>query len=711
MQLVKRDGKKQPFNIHNIIVAVLKSGASIEVANNVAANVEQFLTETKQDTVLISEVQKQVELSLMKYNPEAARDYIEYRSERDRVREKRNSLTQAINGLISKTDADTINENANKDARVFPTQRDLLAGLVAKHFARNYNLPKHIVEGHDKGLIHYHDLDYAPFMPYTNCCLVDLQTMLGNGFNMGAADVEQPRSIGVAVAIMAQITAQVASHQYGGTTFANVDRVLAPYVDMSYNKNLAKAQAYGINNPKQYAEAETENEVYDAFQAYQYEILTLFSTNGQTPFVTLSFGMETSWAGRCIQKAILENRIRGIGKDRITPTFPKLVMFLEDGINLNKTDKNYDIKKLAIECSSKRFYPDFINAKVNREITGSSIPVSPMGCRSFLGKWVDPETGKEVLDGRNNLGVVSLNLPSIALGADRQLDKFFELIEERLLLAKDALMTRIDQYEGVTAAVAPILYCSGAFGVKLNPEDKISELFKNGRSSISLGYVGLHETLKLLTGKGMHEDDEVYELAQNIIKTIKHRVNEWKEETGYGFSLYATPAESLCHRFAKIDKAVYGEIEGVNELEFYTNSHHVAVSAQVTPFDKIDLEKVFPPIASGGNISYVEFPDMKHNLEGLESVIDYMVETGAHYFGVNTPSDTCFECKFEGEMDATEFHGFVCPNCGNKDHTKMNAIRRTCGYLGSSQAGLINYGKHNEVGIRYKHFKHQCSVN
>lgn len=700
---IKRDGKKETFKKNKIRNAVISAGASEAVAIDVAQSVEQALIGYGISEVSIGEIQTLVEKTLMQYNQIVAIKYIEYRSERDRIRESKSDLTKSISGLINKTDKTVTNENANKDANVFPTQRDLLAGIISKHFARTQILPKHVVDGHDAGKIHYHDLDYAPFMPMSNCCLVDLDFMLRNGFNMGSANVETPKSIGVACAIMSQLTAQVASHQYGGTTFANVDKVLSPYVKATYNKNLKLAEKYGIPNGKVFAEELTEKETYDAFQAYGYEILTLFSTNGQSPFVTLTFGMETSWEGTLIQKAILKNRIEGIGKDKITPTFPKLVMFIEEGINLNKEDVNYDVKKLAVECASKRFYPDIINAKVNREITGSSIPVSPMGCRSFLSVWKD-ENGNEVLDGRNNLGVISINLPRIALDAGRDLAKFDEVLEERLQLAKDALMTRIDQYDGVTAAVAPILYTEGAFGVKMKPTDHIIDLFKNGRASISMGYVGLHETLVLLTGEGMHQSDETHKLGQAIVKKLKDATEKWKKETGFGFGLYATPAESLCYRFARLDKEVYGEIDGVNTMDYYTNSHHVDVTAQVTPFEKIDLEKVFPPIANGGNISYVEFPNVKNNLEGLEAVWDYMIKTGAHYFGTNTPSDTCFECKFEGEMTPKSDH-FECPQCGNTDGTRMNAIRRTCGYLGTASKVAFNHGKQQEMTVRYKHFK------
>lgn len=376
-------------------------------------------------------------------------------------------------------------------------------------------------------------------------------------------------------------------------------------------------------------------------------------------------------------------------------------MFMEKGINLEPRDQNYDIKRLALECASKRMYPDIISSKINREITGSSIPVSPMGCRSFLGVWHDAD-GKEVLDGRNNLGVVSLNLPRIALDAGGDVTQFNKILQERLELCKEALITRIDQFKGVKASVAPVLYCEGAFGMRLDPNDDVTKAFENGRASISLGYIGLHETLVHLFGKAPHECVNIQNYGKGIITLLKQATEAWKKETGYGFSLYSTPAESLCHRFAKLDKAVYGEVKGVNEHTYYTNSFHQDVFAKTKPFDKIRYEMSYHRIASGGHISYVEYPDMKNNLDGLEAVWDFAMEHLA-YFGTNTPVDQCFECKSHKEMTPTS-EGFVCPVCGNKDPERMQVTRRTCGYLGSAGTVPWNAGKQTEMIHRYKHF-------
>lgn len=703
MKVEKRDGKTVDFDQEKIRNAVYKAGGTMTDAD-AAIMLVKYNQIRDGSEMKIARIQELVEESLMKTNPAVARAYIEYRHDRDIAREQKSKLFKDISGMVNLSNKEITNENANKDARVFPTQRDLLAGIVAKHFARNHILPKHIVEAHDSGDIHYHDLDYSPFTPYTNCCLVDLKGMLANGFKMGNADIEPPKSIGVATALMAQITAQIASHQYGGTTFANVDKVLAPYVQMTYDKHFKDAKKYQIPRDVQYAIDKTEKDVFDAFQSYEYEVNTLHTANGQTPFVTITFGTGQSRCERMIQKAILKNRIRGLGKEGITPVFPKLVMFMEKGINLDPEDRNYDIKQLALECASKRMYPDIISSANNRAITGSSVPVSPMGCRSFLSVWHD-DNGNEILDGRNNLGVVTINLPRIALEAqeaDDAHEAFWRILDDRLGLCFEALMTRIDSLRGVKASVAPILYTEGAFGVRLKPDDEILELFKNGRSSISLGYIGLHETL-LMFGSGQHPFDRIgsQKLGRLIIEYLRAATEAWKKKTGFGFSLYSTPAESLCHRFCKLDFEKFGSIKGITDKGWYTNSFHLDVDRKVTPFEKIDYEADYHYIATAGHISYVEFPDMKNNLQALEKVWDYAMEK-LDYFGTNLPVDKCFVCGSDDEFTPTE-EGFHCKHCGNHDPAKMSVTRRTCGYLGAPAVRGFNEGKNKEMMHRTKH--------
>lgn len=713
MNVIKRDGAIVPFDEFKIFNAISLAGGSLEDGKDaIDAAYCSYPLNGKPNT--IPRIQDAVEESLMKTNPDVARKYIEYRHDRDIMREQNGKLFNDINGLVKRTNKDITNENANKDARVFPTQRDLLAGIVSKHYARNHILPKHIVDAHDSGLLHYHDLDYSPFTPYTNCCLVDLKGMLANGFKMGNADIESPKSIGVATALMAQITAQIASHQYGGTTFANVDLVLAPYVEATFKKYREEATRYKIDNRRVYAMEKTEKDVFDAFQSYEYEVNTLHTANGQTPFVTITFGTGIGWKEKLIQKAILKNRIRGLGAEGITPVFPKLVMFVEDGVNLKEGDCNYDIKKLALECATKRMYPDIISVKNNKEITGSSVPVSPMGCRSFLGAWSD-SNGNEILDGRNNLGVVTLNLPRVVLdvmekgtvpdlGSMNFMGDFFNLLDDRLDLCFEALMTRIDSFKGVKASVAPILYTEGAFGIRLKPDDEIIELFKNGRSSISLGYIGVHEMLTLIFNRHPFEKlggEQAF--GQYVVEYLAHKTKEWTKKTGYAFSLYSTPAESLCNRFCKLDYKEHGSITGVTDKGWYTNSFHLDVDKKVSPFEKIDYEAPYHFIATGGHISYVEFPDMKHNIEALEKVWDYAMEHLA-YFGTNLPVDRCFACGSDDEFKPTS-DGFHCSQCGNSDPTKMNVIRRTCGYLGAPAVRGFNEGKNKEMMHRVKHIE------
>ncbi|EOX4356960.1 anaerobic ribonucleoside-triphosphate reductase [Vibrio cholerae] len=701
--VIKRDGSKAPFNRDRIQAAVESAAehADQEIAIyalNVALAVELKLRDY--DEVHITEIQTLVENELMQGPYKAlARSYIEYRHDRDVAREKQSKLTKEIEGLIQESNADLLNENANKDGKVIPTQRDLLAGIVAKHYAKTRILPRDVVQAHESGDIHYHDLDYAPFFPMFNCMLIDLKGMLTHGFKMGNAEIDTPKSISTATAVTAQIIAQVASHIYGGTTINRIDEVLAPYVTASYEKHLEIAREWDIHNPEAFAKARTEKECYDAFQSLEYEVNTLHTANGQTPFVTFGFGLGTSWESRLIQQSILKNRIAGLGKNRKTAVFPKLVFAIKDGLNHKAEDPNYDIKQLALECASKRMYPDILNYDKVVEVTGSF--KTPMGCRSFLNPY--EENGELIHEGRNNLGVVSLNLPRIALQAKGDINKFYSLLDDKLKLARRALDTRINRLENVKARVAPILYMEGACGVRLKANDSIADIFKHGRASISLGYIGVHETIMALFGKQKHVYDDVQlrEEAVNIIQHLRNAVEQWKKETGYAFSLYGTPSENLCSRFCRIDAKQFGVVEGVTDKGYYTNSFHLDVQKKVNPYDKIDFEMPYPEISSGGFICYGEFPNMQRNVEALENVWDYSYHR-VPYYGTNTPIDECYECGFTGEFDCTS-KGFVCPRCGNHEPTKVSVTRRVCGYLGSPDARPFNVGKQEEVKRRVKH--------
>lgn len=701
--VVKRDGTYVPFSTERITQAIYNAGIAVQMDDYAYAEEVAFQISAQfngRHQACITEIQTAVENKLMAGSyKQLARKYIEYRHDRDQAREKKSRLNREIEGLVEQSDASLLNENANKDAKVIPTQRDLLAGIIAKHYAKRYLLPKEVTAAHEAGEIHFHDLDYAPFFPMFNCMLIDLQGMFTKGFKMGNAEIEQPKSIATATAVTAQIIAQVASHIYGGTTINRIDEVLAPYVTASYEKHLAIAAEWKVADAENYAKAQITKECNDAFQSLEYEVNTLHTANGQTPFVTFGFGLGESWESKLIQQSLLKIRIDGLGKQHKTAIFPKLVFAIKDGLNHKPGDPNYDIKQLALECASKRMYPDILNYEQVVKVTGSF--KTPMGCRSFLSAH-ENEDGLEH-DGRNNLGVVSLNLPRIALEAKGDECRFYTLLDARLKIAKQALDARIQRLDNVKARVAPILYMEGACGVRLKADDTVSEIFKNGRASISLGYIGLHETINALYGNDTHlyDNGTLQRNAVRIVQVLRAATERWKAESGYGFSLYSTPSENLCSRFCNIDAKEFGVIEGVTDKGYYTNSFHLDVEKKVNPYDKIDFEQPYPAIANGGFICYGEYPNMQNNIEALENVWDYSY-TRVPYYGTNTPIDECYDCNYTGEFTCTS-KGFTCPQCGNYDPKRVSVTRRVCGYLGSPDARPFNSGKQEEVKRRVKH--------
>lgn len=701
--VIKRDGCRAPFDAARILEAINSAARAVNIDDDAycAIATQQICQQLQQqENVDIHVIQNTVENTLMagRY-PELARTYIEYRHDRDIARELRGKLNKEIRGLIDQSNPALLNENANKDSKVIPTQRDLLAGIVAKHYATQHILPRDVVQAHERGEIHYHDLDYSPFFPMFNCMLIDLKGMLTQGFKMGNAEIEPPKSISTATAVTAQIIAQVASHIYGGTTINRIDEVLAPFVDASLEKHRQTARQWQIADVEAYTLSRTEKECFDAFQSLEYEVNTLHTANGQTPFVTFGFGLGTSWAARLVQQSILRNRIAGLGKNHKTAVFPKLVFAIKEGLNRSPGDANYDIKQLALECASKRMYPDILNYEQVVKVTGSF--KTPMGCRSFLGVW--EENGRQVHDGRNNIGVISLNLPRIALEAAGSEARFYDLLDQRLRLAKKALMSRIARLENVKARVAPILYMEGACGVRLQADDNVAKIFKHGRASISLGYIGIHETIIALYGREKHlyDDAQLRQKALAIVSRLREAVDSWKGETGYAFSLYSTPSENLCDRFCRLDRAEFGVIAGVTDKGYYTNSFHLDVEKKVNPYDKLDFEAAYPPLANGGFICYGEYPNIQHNLKALEDVWDYSYSR-VPYYGTNTPIDECYDCGFTGEFDCTS-KGFTCPKCGNHNAERVSVTRRVCGYLGSPDARPFNAGKQEEVKRRVKH--------
>ncbi len=710
IKVIKRDGRIVEFDDQKIYDALIKAENKInggvdplvhERVQTIVDRINQEITNRFTHDVKIYEIQNIVEHILLDQKEyDLAEEYINYRTRRDFQRSKATDINFTIGKLINK-DQTVVNENANKDSDVFNTQRDLTAGIVGKSIGLKM-LPAHVANAHQKGDIHYHDLDYHPYTPMTNCCLIDFKGMLNKGFKIGNADVEPPKSIQTATAQISQIIANVASSQYGGCSADRVDELLAPFAALNYQKHLKDAVEWieKTEKRKAFAKAKTKKDIYDAMQSLEYEINTLFTSNGQTPFTSLGFGLGMNWFEREIQKAILQIRIEGLGSEKRTAIFPKLIFTLKRGVNLNPEDANYDIKELALECATKRMYPDVLNYDKIVELTGSF--KVPMGCRSFLQGWKD-ENGQEVNVGRMNLGVVTLNLPRIALESNGDLDKFWSILEERLGIMKDALVYRVERCKEAIPANAPILYMYGAFGKRLNRNESVNELFKNKRATVSLGYIGLYEVASAFYGGQWEENSQAKEFTLDILKSLKAHADDWGNEYGYHFSVYSTPSESLTDRFCRLDTEKFGIVENITDKEYYTNSFHYDVRKNPTPFEKLDFEKDYPKYCSGGFIHYCEYPVLQQNPKALEAVWDYAYDR-IGYLGTNTPIDHCYECGFEGDFKPTE-RGFECPECGNHDPKSCDVVKRTCGYLGNPQARPMVHGRHKEISARVKNMK------
>lgn len=711
VKVSKRDGREVLFDAERIYRALQKAYISVygenedsiskafEISNLVIENLKNKIN-NGQDKFAIEEIQDEVEATLRGLKEDKVYcHYKNWREERKKERESAKSIDKTIDRLISK-EATTVNENANKDSGVFATRRDLTAGVTGKAIGLQM-LPEHVSNAHQKGEIHFHDLDYSPYEPMTNCCLIDFKGMLKEGFLMGNANIESPKSIQTAAAQMAQIIANVASNQYGGCSADRIDELLAPYAKKNYEKHLKDAKKWIEDSDKQeqYAREKTRKDIYDAMQSLEYEVNTLFTSNGQTPFVTFGFGLGRTDLEREIQKAILKIRIKGLGASHRTAIFPKLVFTLKRGVNLYSEDPNYDIKQLALECATKRMYPDVLSYDKIIELTGSF--KVPMGCRSFLQGWKD-ENGEEVNSGRMNLGVVTLNLPRIAIESGGDFEKFWRIFDERTKIVKDALVFRVNRTKEALPTNAPILYQYGAFGKRLSPEDSVDEAFKNRRATVSFGYIGLYEVGTVFYGGSWENNPEAKEFTISIVRKMKELCEDWSNEFGYHFSVYSTPSESLTDRFCRLDKEKFGVIENITDKEYYTNSFHYDVRKNPTPFEKLDFEKDYVKAgATGGFIHYCEYPVLQQNPKALEAVWDYAYDR-VGYLGTNTPIDRCYKCGFEGDFEPTE-KGFKCPNCENANPRTCDVVKRTCGYLGNPQARPMVKGRHKEISARVKH--------
>ena len=724
MKIIKRSGIEVDFDASKIDSAVSK--ANREAAENARLTVEQIkdiskyiknLCENIGRTLNVEEIQDLVENKIMEYQAfEVARKYITYRYKRSLVR-KSNSTDEQILSLIECNNEEVKQENSNKNPVINSVQRDYMAGEVSKDITRRFLLPEEIVKAHEEGIIHFHDADYFAQHMH-NCCLVNLDDMLQNGTVISEVMIERPKSFSTACNIATQSIAQIASSQYGGQSITLSH--LAPFVDVSRQKlrkivyNEFKEAGIPLNEDKinEIAEMRVKEEIKRGVQMIQYQVITLMTTNGQAPFVTVFMYLNEVEEGRLrddlalVIEEMLRQRILGVKNESgvyITPAFPKLIYVLEED-NIREGTKYWDITKLAAECTAKRMVPDYISEKKMLELkidangNGNCYPC--MGCRSFLTPYVDENAAPKYY-GRFNQGVVTLNLVDIACSSDGDEERFWKIFDERLELCREALMCRHERLLGTPSDVAPILWQYGALA-RLKKGETIDKLLYNGYSTISLGYAGLCECTRYMTGKS-HTDPEATPFALSVMKHLNEACSRWAEETNIAFSLYGTPLESTTYKFSKCLQKRFGIIPGVTDRNYITNSYHIHVTEDIDAFSKLTFEAQFQKLSPGGAVSYVEVPNMQNNIEAVLPVMQHIYDN-IMYAELNTKSDYCRECGFDGEIQIiTDIHGklvWQCPNCGNTDQDKMNVARRTCGYIGTQ---FWNQGRTQEIKERVMH--------
>ena len=707
MKVIKRDGSSVDYDRSKIVIAIEKANAEVSEEDRLAREdidaIINGIEEQKRSRILVEDIQDLVEQGLVERNKfHLAKTYIIYRYNRALIR-KANTTDESILSLLRNENKELAEENSNKNTMIAATQRDYIAGEVSRDLTRRILLPEHISKAHDEGAIHFHDADYF-VQPIFNCCLINIGDMLENGTVMNGKLIESPKSFQVACTVVTQIIACVASNQYGGQS---VDlRHLGRYLRRSREKFKAHI-AYECAGKVDEATMDRlvmdqlRCELKNGVQTLQYQINTLMTTNGQSPFVTLFLNLQENdpyvEENAMIIEEVLRQRLEGIKNEKgvyITPAFPKLVYVLDEHNCLKGGRYDY-LTELAVKCSAKRMYPDYISAKKMRENYQGNV-FSPMGCRSFLAPWKD-ENGNYKFEGRFNQGVVSLNLPQIGILSGGDEEKFWSILEERLQLCFEAIMCRHNALKKVRSDSSPIHWQYGAIA-RLPKGASIEPLLYGGYSSISLGYIGLYELTKLVKGVS-HTQPGGAEFALAVMNRLRKACDDWKAETNIGFALYGTPAESLCYRFARIDKERFGDIPDVTDKGYYTNSYHVDVREHIDAFDKFIFESQFQPISSGGCISYVEIPNMRHNLEALETVVRFIYDN-IQYAEFNTKSDYCQACGFDGEIKLNEDLQWECPVCHNTDRARMNVTRRTCGYLGER---FWNAGKTREIKSRVTH--------
>lgn len=716
MKVIKRDGQKVDYDENKIEVAISKANqsvkgkkkASMKEIEKIAKDITKEFENAKRKEIDIEEIQDKVEKKLMQIEKfDLSKNYILYR-EKQSLKRKINTTDDSILDLVRNKNEEVAKENSNKNSILLSTQRDLIAGEVSKDVSDRILLPERISEAHKEGVLHFHDKDYF-IQPMFNCCLINIADMLDNGTVMNGKMVESPKSFQVACTVMTQIIASIASNQYGGQSvdISHLGKYLRYTEEKFYKKykevfiEEGKSEEEAEKLAKSFARIRRDEDLASGIQTMHYQINTLMTTNGQSPFVTIFMYVrdEDPYKDEVadIIEEILKQRIKGIKNEvgvYITPAFPKLVYVLDEN-NILKGGKYDYLTKLAVKCSAKRFYPDYISAKKMKENYEGNV-FSPMGCRAFLSPWKD-ENGNYKFEGRFNQGVVSINLPQIAILANGDMDKFNKLLEERLNLCFDALMLKHNALKGALSDFSPIHWQYGAIA-RLKKGEKIDKYLYGGYSTISLGYIGIYETTLLMT-KETHTHGKGKEFALNLIKHLRETVNRWKEETNIGFALYGTPAESLCYRFARIDKEKFGDIKDVTDKGYYTNSYHVDVREKIDAFSKLKFESDFQVVSSGGAISYVEIPNLNTNVEVLEELVKFIYDN-IQYAEFNTKSDYCQKCGYDGEIEINDHNEWECPNCHNKDQRTMNVTRRTCGYLGEN---YWNDGKTKEIKSRVLH--------
>ncbi|WP_038300755.1 anaerobic ribonucleoside-triphosphate reductase [Clostridioides mangenotii] len=703
-KVIKRDGSSIPFNknkIENAIILAMKNGSGIhmpQIAKAIAQEAEDNFS--KMESVSISQIEGFVFDRLNAHGQSlTARMYEGYRAVREFQR-KVSITDEGILGIIDKSNEDVLNENSNKDSILISTQRDLIAGEVSKDIARRKLIPTYLVQAHDEGVLHFHDLDYT-IQPMFNCCLINLEDMLQNGTVINGKLVESPKSFSTACTITTQIMAQIASNQYGGQSITI--KHLAPFLRVSYEKYFSNyREKFNEDIASELAHDRIEEELKSGIQTIRYQLSTLQTTNGQAPFATIYLeieeGHEFEKEMAMICEEMIKQRIVGMKNEKgqeIGEAFPKLVYLLDKHNCLEGGRYDY-ITKLSAVCNTRRLVPDYQSAKIMRYNYGDAFP--PMGCRSHLSQYKD-KNGNFKWYGRFNQGVVSLNLPQIAIIANGDFNKFWKILDERLETCREALLVRHNLLKGTVSDVSPIHWQYGGIA-RLAKGEKIDRLLENGYSTLSLGYVGIYEMVQAMLGES-NTTEEGQKFSLEVVSYLKKACDKWREETGLGFSLYGTPAENLVYRFCRIDKQKFGEIPNVTDKLYYTNSYHVNVTEEIDAFSKLSYEAPFHSLSTGGCISYIETPNLSNNLKAVEQIINFIYHN-VQYAEINSRPDVCYKCGFRGEILTDEYLEWYCPNCGNKDQQEMQVMRRTCGYIGTS---FWNKGRTEEISERVFHLQ------